>query len=525
MGKRKNKNKNFSINKPATKEQIETIQQFIKTYSADLAKQLQNLDLLTKISSSKGYYNPVLSEDYMNEINFNPKEASSEQIESWLRYPQYHSKDIRHLSQYLEKAVGQYGRAIWFANTEKSFKYYLVPADGDNSDLIDTKEYKNSYITALNTLRKMNIKYQFPKMDLQVMQDGVGFYYIKETDDTITFLQLPTDYCYITAPWTFGWMFAIDLTYFDRFIGMPESLPEICEAYKVFLEKRKAGYENEKLAPFQYFNLPVEKSFCITFDPNRVDKTPPFTGAMGASLDVLSYRELLKKKSVLDLWKIIAMKIPMDKNTNKMLISYDQASEIVEMIRAQMPENIVAYATPFDSEEVSTNQVSTMDKLVDLGDNNVYSALGIGATFFGKDNKNSGQLSISSQISFDFSATHMYSQFANLAHWIIMQKTKTYKWKVTFFGNKMKEQEEITRASSLTTTANYPIEYLMACTGFEPFEVASFINWSNKLDLKSKMKPLQSMNTTSNKPSSQGGRPQEEIGDLTESGIKSRTYK
>ena len=47
MGKRKNKNKNFSINKPATKEQIETIQQFIKTYSADLAKQLQNLDLLT----------------------------------------------------------------------------------------------------------------------------------------------------------------------------------------------------------------------------------------------------------------------------------------------------------------------------------------------------------------------------------------------------------------------------------------------------------------------------------------------
>ena len=61
----------------------------------------------------------------------------------------------------------------------------------------------------------MNIKYQFPKMDLQVMQDGVGFYFIQETNDTITFLQLPTDYCHITAPWTYGWLFAIDLTYFD----------------------------------------------------------------------------------------------------------------------------------------------------------------------------------------------------------------------------------------------------------------------------------------------------------------------
>ena len=88
-------------------------------------------------------------------------------------------------------------------------------------------------------------------MQLQVRQDGVGFYVIQETNDTITFLQLPTDYCYITAPWTYGWLFAIDLTYFDRLVGMPEMLPELTEAYRVFVEKREAGYTGEKLAPFQ----------------------------------------------------------------------------------------------------------------------------------------------------------------------------------------------------------------------------------------------------------------------------------
>lgn len=308
------------------------------------------------------------------------------------------------------------------------------------------------------------------------------------------------------------------------FYGLSDELPEIRSAYNEFVQKREAGLDKEKLAPYQYYNLPLEKSFCLTFDPNRADKTPPFTGAMGASLDVLSYRELLKKKSILDLWKIISMKIPMDKTTNKMTINYSTAAEIVEMIRAQMPENIVAYATPFESQEVSTNQVNTMDKLVDLGDNNVYSALGIGSAFFGKDNKNTGQINISSQIAFDFSATHMYTQFANLANWIIMQKTRTYKWKVTFFGNKMKENEEVNRAVNLVTQTNYPVEYLMASTGFEPFEVASFINWSNKLDLKSKMKPLQSMNTTSNKPGDEGGRPEKMTGELTESGAKSRDY-
>lgn len=146
------------------------------------------------------------------------------------------------------------------------------------------------------------------------------------------------------------------------------------------------------MAPFQYYNLPPEKSFCLTFDPNRADKTPPLTGAMGASLDVLSYRDLLKKKSVLDLWKLIAMKIPIDKQTNKMQIPYDEATELIAMIKEQMPENIVAFATPFDTQEVAANQVNTMDKLVDLGDNNVFSALGMGAAMFGKENKNAGQL-------------------------------------------------------------------------------------------------------------------------------------
>lgn len=525
-GKKKayqNKENNNTI-KMATQEQMETINNFVKTYSADLSKQLRQLDLITKISSHNGRYNPVLSESYLNDVNFNPEKADSHQISRWLMAPQYFDKNIRHLSQYLENAVGQYGRAIWFLNTEKSFNYLLTPADANNKDYINTKEYLNSYNMALNTLRKMNIKYQFPKMDLQVMEDGVGFYFIQETDDTITFLQLPTDYCYITAPWTYGWLFAIDLTFFDRMVGIPDMLPELTAAYNVFVKKRKEGFEGEALAPFQYFNMPPEKSFCITFNPNRADKIPPLTGAMGASLDVLSYRDLLKKKSVLDLWKLIAMKIPIDKNTNKMLIPYDEAAELIAMIKQQMPENIVAFATPFESQEVAANQVNTMDKLVDLGDNNVYSALGMGDALFGKDNKNAGQLKISSQITFDFASTHMYSQFANLANWIIMQKTKTFKWKVSFFGNKMNADKEIDNAFKLTTSANFPVEYLMANSGFEPFEVESFINWTNKLDIKSKMKPLQSMNTMSNK-GNEGGRPLKEVADMQESGEKSREYK
>ena len=75
------------------------------------------------------------------------------------------------------------------------------------------------------------------------------------------------------------------------------------------------------------------------------------------------------------------------------------------------------------------------------------------------------------------------------------------------------------------TSADCPVEDLMAKTGCEPFEMKSFINWTNKMDLKSKMKPLQSMNTMSNKPGSEGGRPQKDVADMQDSGEKSREYK
>lgn len=69
-----------------------------------------------------------------------------------------------------------------------------------------------------------------------------------------------------------------------------------------------------------------------------------------------------------------------------------------------------------------------------------------------------------------------------------------------------------------------PVEYLMANTGFEPYEVDSFINWSNKKNLKSKMRPLQSQYTQSGKIQS-GGAPKKDIEDLAEGGEKSKEYE
>jgi hypothetical protein len=238
----------------------------LQVFANNLSRSVRQIEMLTTQSSSNGKYQPIYSEKLLQEININPQVASSTQIEQWLLSPQYFDQNLRHLSHYMSYAIGQYNRSLWYLNTIKSYNY--VPKFPHTTlEEEKDKQYEKDWDTYLRVLQKMNIKYNIPEIDAQVMYDGVAAYYIIETNDTITLHNIPIDYCYITAPWTFGYTFAIDLTYFDKFAMLDDQVPELTEAYKLFVEKRKQMYKGKKLAPYQYYQVPPSKGWVFTFDP------------------------------------------------------------------------------------------------------------------------------------------------------------------------------------------------------------------------------------------------------------------
>jgi hypothetical protein len=108
----------------ATPEQMENIknllgeplEEYVKMFTDDhkrrifaenLVKKIKQTEWLTSMSSSNGQYQPIYSEQLLQQINVNPQSASSAQIEKWLLAPQYFDQNLRHLSQYLNYAVGQ----------------------------------------------------------------------------------------------------------------------------------------------------------------------------------------------------------------------------------------------------------------------------------------------------------------------------------------------------------------------------------------------------------------------------------
>ena len=166
---------------------------FKMQFAKSLAKNLKALSRIAQVDTHNGSYQAILSQNMFQDINIDPAVASSEQLEKWLMYPSKHDNELRSLSQYLSYAVGQYNSLLWLTNTSKAFNYVLLPTQNDIGSIVKTKEYKEEYRKACEILRKLRIKDQFAKVDLQVLFDGVAFYYVDKTTEEITLYQLPSE--------------------------------------------------------------------------------------------------------------------------------------------------------------------------------------------------------------------------------------------------------------------------------------------------------------------------------------------
>lgn len=495
----------------------------VQVFANNLARSVKQIEMLTTQSSSNGKYQPIYSEKLLQDININPQVASSEQIERWLLSPQYYDTELRHLSHYLSYSVGQYNRSIWYLNTIKSYNYVPKFPHLTNEDYKD-KQYDKDWNTYLSVLQKMNIKYNIPKIDSQIMFDGVACFYLVETKDTISMHNIPIDYCYITAPWTYGYTFAIDLTYFDKFATLDDQVPELVEAYKLFTDKRKDMYEGKRLAPYQYYQVPPSKGWVFTFDPVHPDKVPPLTSSMGSSLDILSYKELLKNKLALDLYKVIALKIPLDKDNKQMAITYKLAEEITQVIQSTLPDNMKVYSSPFESLPINTDQSNRFDEILGVANDNFANSTGFNQGLFGSNEaKQALAIQLSAQVDFAYASTHLYRQYDNFINYQVAIRVKKYRFGVKFFGNKIDEKKEIELYSGLVRTNNSAFFEYFASIGKEPFEITPALKMEEKLGFRDLMSPLVSAFNNSN-PQDKGGREKKNDSDLSDGGENTRNY-
>lgn len=487
--------------KYATKEQLQTIGEYVDFFKSDYGSRYISSKVVTAINdlhrssmlfADTGVYTPILSEQFLQEIGFQSLSSSSEELARWLQNPTEYDTNLRKLSNYLENSVEQYGRAISLLSDIKSYNYDLRCATTDLEDKINDESFKRSYNNAMSTLRKLNIPYQIRRLDKKVCEDGVAFVWFKKHKDYIELLDLPTDFCYITAPWSYGYLFALDLTYFDRFAFIDNQVPELFEAYRKFCEMRQKLANTDEIVPYQYYPISPMDGWCCVFDNTRPLKIPPMIGSASSALDSLSYRDLIKEKALIDLYRILAFKIPTNNTTGKMTITYKEASGFINAIKDSIPENFISIASPFDvAAPINADQTNVMESLQNISNKGFYDYSAIPNALFNSDLKSAAALKLATNTLFSYSSSGLYSSMQNLVNWILrIECGSKYDWHIVFHGNKLYEDEEKAEAIKMLQSANAPISYVMSRFGFEPFDIENMYVIENKIGIKDKMKPI-----------------------------------
>ena len=185
---------------------------------------------------------------------------------------------------------------------------------------------------------------------------------------------------------------------------------------------------------------------------------------------------------------------------------------------------------------ITLENASNQNSIIGLGEQSFFGSVGIAGNVMGVgEAKNSGVIDFSNLVDFGF-VSHIYNQFTTCTNLLLMMYVNDKDWKVSFFGNTYQNEKEIKNAQQVFTTANLPAEYMGANLGFEPQDFENLLLLGEKSKLKDKMLPIASAYNTSgqaildddkkvekkNNSNSQGGRPELDDNELSDSGEQTK---
>lgn len=516
---------------------------------------LKKLTVDTLKTADYGSYSPIFGEQLVNGLYPQSVPYTREKIRTLLKDAEKNSFEIRQAAEYVRNNILQFERAEQYFISLFSFKYYLLPKRSINK-FSDFKKSKEKVYKFLESLR---IKEQFPRITADVIKNGCGFYLYSKKGDVFDFLRLPIDQCRITGVRsTYGMCFEVDAYYFQKLYGLGMITPEIYDYYKDLIEEKMSPAERDKNGEIkrdkngnikrkkrqkginERIFIPISPlhGCCITADPYRGTKVPLLAALLPDSLDILEYKNIQKQKSILETWCIIPQVIPYD-SVEKPKVPLQLAKQTIAALQTALPQGVVTFSTPLEVQNPITLQSSnTQENITGLGEQNFFSAVGIAGNVMGVgEAKNQAVLDFSNLTDFGF-ISYIYGQFDSIVNLLIMIYVNENDWKVKFFGNSYRHDKEIKDASSMFSTNNLPAEYLGANLGFEPQEFEYMLEMGDKSKLKDLMKPLvsqfqqsssqnvsinkQQTNSNSNASITEGGRPQKDVDELTDSGQQAR---
>lgn len=435
---------------------------------------------------------------------------SKDDISSFLKNPYKYEQQLRKAVVYIYGASPHFRRLIQYFTGLSDLSYVVSPYHIDPATA-KPKSVNRQYRRVLNTLSAMSIKTQFPKILTVCLREDTFYGTLWVTGDNITVQQLPSNYCSISTIEGNVLNVSFDFSYFDSNSAYLDFYPaEFKQKYEAYKKNRRIRWQE----------LDTPNSFAIKCNNDILDySVPPFVGVLREIYDIEDYSQLKLTKTALENYAMLVMTLGVN-DDGEWSMDLDKAKEFWRNLDAVLPEEIGSVLSPMPISKISFERANTGESnTIADAEQNMFTAAGVSSLLFNNEKASANALLLS--IKADQAITYgIVKSIEDMVNRFIQSQSYGKNFKVTFLDCSPYNRKELGDMYLKACQYGVPmVSFYCASQGLGQSEIdcMNFLE-NDVLGIKDRFIPLRSSSTQSGKPDSDGGAPEKDIGDLTESG-------
>ncbi len=441
---------------------------------------------------------------------------TKDDINTYLSNPYRYEKQLRDAITYIYGASSHFRRLIQYFVSLTDLSYIIEPYKIDPSK-VNTKTLGNNYRKVLNIISSMNIKSQIPKILSVCLKEDTFYGTLWVTNDNITIQQLPSDYCSISSVENNVPNVTFNFSYFDTHSNLLEYYPE--EFHTKYELYRQAGNS-------RWIELDSPTSFAVKCNSDILEYSlPPFAGVLREVYDIEDYKQLKLSKTALENYAMLVMKLPMTED-GRWGIDLDKALDFWRNLDDVLPEEVGSVLSPMGIEKISFER-SNVGDTNDIADaeENLFTAAGVSSLLFNNPKASSNALLLS--IKADQAITYgIVKNIGDVINRFIQSQSYGKYFRINFLDISPYNRKEMGEMYLKAASYGLPtISMYAASQGLGQAELDNMnLLETQVLKLPELFKPLVNSAQLSTKDSAtdEGGAPQKDADELTDSGEQSR---
>lgn len=478
-----------------------------------------------KISDKFAALNKLITRDLNSYTEYNYFSLYKKRdIIRFLRNPKKYEKQLRKAVRYMYDASPHFRRLIQYFTGLSDFSYIVEPYRIDPKKQ-NVRILNNNYRKCLNMLSSIGIKTQAPKILAVCLREDVFYCTMWVTSDNITLQQLPSDYCAISSIEGNVLNVTFDFSYFiTREHLLNNFPPEFRIKYEIF----KNGNREERWR--RWIELDSPTSFAIKCNVDILDYAiPPFAGILREIYDIEDYKILKMTKTELENYAMLVMRLPMSED-GSWGIDYDKARGFYENLDSVTPDEIGSVLSPMDITKISFERSAAGDDdTIAEAEQNLFTAAGVSSLLFNNEKASANALLLSIKV--DQAMTYgIVKSIGDAINRFLQAQSYGRNFKINILDVSPFNRKEVGDAYLKAASYGLPTISAYAASqgiGQAELDAMSFLE-TKVLGLQNMFKPIQSSSQMSSSDlngggaTDEGGRPQMESGELSDSGEQTR---